>query len=78
MYLCKKNFMLHYKTKLALQLNLNEVDGCTGAGGSEELGITFNSKNGDILNIPIEANQFLEMASVLIQKADKLIRNQKK
>lgn len=70
---------LHYKTKMALDLNVGSSDGCTGGGGSEESGYTYhNAKKEDILNIPMEAQQFLDMASTLIHKADVLIRKQKK
>jgi hypothetical protein len=70
--------MLHYKTKMALDLNIGASEGCNGGSGSEEAGYTYRSKTEDIMNIPMEAHQFLEMASTLIHKADVLIRKQKK
>jgi hypothetical protein len=70
---------LHYKTKLALDLNISASEGCNGGGGSDESGYTYrNEKNEDIVNIPMEAQQFLEMASTLIHKADILIRQKTK
>lgn len=70
---------MHWKTQLALKLNLGEVEGSTGGGGSKDVGYTFRDKNNDgILSIPMEAQEFLDMATRLIGKANAIIINAEK
>lgn len=70
---------MHWKTQLALKLNLGEVDGFARGGGSDEAGYTFSDKNNEgILHIPMEAQEFLDMATRLIGKANAAIINSEK
>jgi len=67
--------MLHWKTKLVLDLKLNR--GYTSGGGGEKEFTYKNKKEETIVSIPMEAEQFLEMAHTLICKANSCIEKNK-
>jgi|WetSurMetagenome_2_1015567.scaffolds.fasta_scaffold387787_1 hypothetical protein len=70
---------LHWKTKTYLDKAL--TTGICGSGG-DTIGFSFEiykSKNGKLIdkaNIPMEAQEFLYMATSLIHKANNLIEKQ--